>query len=104
MEVPQLTQKMPTSIQSEKAKAAGLKIYPNPAENEIHIVYTSAEQGRTAMRVTDLSGKMLLSGSYDVAEGENILRVKLDNLASGVYVLECTTDGYVSRQRFVVVK
>ncbi|MDQ3073255.1 MAG: T9SS type A sorting domain-containing protein, partial [Bacteroidota bacterium] len=102
--LPHLTQQMPAAIETNVASERSLKVYPNPATQEINLVYNTTAQGQTTVRVTDLSGKTLITKTYILSPGENLMNFNLDNFAGGVYIVECEMDGFVSRQRFVVVR
>jgi hypothetical protein len=60
-------------------------VFPNPAEDMVHIAFADAEQGYT-LQLRDLSGKTLLS--REIAAGTQNLQVQTQMFASGVYLLE----------------
>ncbi len=64
-------------------------VFPNPAEDMIHITFTDALQGYT-LQLRDLSGKTLLS--REVPAGTQNVQVGAAELASGVYLLEVRSD------------
>jgi hypothetical protein len=84
--------------------------YPNPARgNEIGIAY-SLDQGVTAIeiRILDPSGSVIRTLEGTTAPAENVERIQLQGLASGVYLvrLEAKRGGAseVAFQKFAVVR
>ena len=72
---------------AEHAAAHSLVIYPNPAKN---VLFISANEptnvnghiNGTSYEITDVTGRMVLQGSYNATEG-----IHVGNLAKGVYLL-----------------
>ncbi len=75
-----------------------VNIYPNPARKSV-MVAVSEYEGRSVIRVTDLSGRAVLRQNV---QGLNN-RVDLGQLASGIYLIQVmTNEGRVLSQRKLV--
>jgi len=74
-------------------------IFPNPANEEIHVQYESVTESNQQIRVTDLSGKtqMLIKGTS--VEGTNEIDIDIRQLSPGIYFLELIngTDRSISK-------
>lgn len=79
-----------------------LVIQPNPFKDRIVIRYIAEEAGPVQIRLTDITGKVILSSQGMVEEGGNnfILR-NLGNLGSGIYILSVKTKDKLFVQRLL---
>jgi len=79
--------------------------YPNPFNPSTTINYSIAKAGKVVLKIYDLLGKEVNtlmdenkpSGSYSVIFNAH-------NIPSGIYVYELRTDGFVSRNKMVLLK
>lgn len=74
--------------------------YPNPAKNFVRIDTGRLNLKKATIQLTDLLGKVIISennldieGTYDIA---------LDNVSSGIYVLELMNDGIKKSNKIVI--
>lgn len=75
----------------EEQLVSRLQVYPNPADNILHI---ECNETIRQIRLMDASGRKL---EYDPAE-----TVDVSNLSPGFYILEVSLDAEVIRQRIIV--
>jgi hypothetical protein len=68
----------------DQLQLSGLKIYPVPAMEILHIEWPSADQ-QLSITLLDLSGKVLLDKSIEAGNNSSILSV--EDLKAGIYVL-----------------
>lgn len=71
-----------------------LKIYPNPANDKVHIEGLKLS---SKIRITDATGQEILF----VREGNTLL---LPGIANGLYVIEVETEGVVQRSKVTIQK
>lgn len=74
-----------TSI--EKNYPGKVMIYPNPADETLHISIRSDEVEEVLIHITTLEGKVVHSSNLKASEGENIFQVTTANLTDGIYIL-----------------
>ena len=74
--------------------AISWEAYPNPTKGELHI---KSADNLTSVSVYDLSGKMLLNNSISGNEHD----IQLNDLSSGVYLLEVASENGKSQKRIV---
>lgn len=79
-----------------------LDIYPNPAQNQIHISYDSKNQGDIQVAVYDLAGKLILNKQFEVNKGLVKLDMDLFDLNNGSYILRLH-DGQKQYQAKLVI-
>lgn len=79
-------------ISREEIASSAIKITPNPATNQLYI---DSELPLQQINIYDVSGRLMNSNT---SPNKNI---PIDNLDSGIYILEVFTDEGKSRKRFV---
>ncbi len=63
-------------------------IFPNPANEEVNLVFTLPETDHLTFSVTDVIGKttkLKYSGTF--YQGENSIKLETSNLATGTYIV-----------------
>jgi len=74
--------------------------YPNPAKGFIRVDTGGLNLKKSIIQLTDLSGKVIISESNINIEG--IYDIALDNVSSGIYVLELMNDGIKKSNKIVI--
>lgn len=67
-------------------------VFPNPGTDEFNIAFPSYLQSDLAFTVTDVSGRVLLTGKADVKPGAPLAKINLSAFAAGVYILILNCD------------
>ncbi|MFK7923127.1 MAG: choice-of-anchor V domain-containing protein [Bacteroidia bacterium] len=75
-----------TSIGNQLGESP-ISLYPNPAQDFLHIDYAFAGRAELQIRILSLEGKTLLSQS-SAFDGQNTINVPTAGIASGLYLLE----------------
>lgn len=86
-----------TATSIHELNGASLNLYPNPAQNEITV--SGILPGRVQFQLFDLGGRMVLSGT---SEGGNDLKIAVDGIAPGIYMVVLKQEDDVWRQKLVV--
>jgi hypothetical protein len=79
-----------------------LKIYPNPNRGVFSVKLQSSARRAAQISVLDLAGKIIFSQSREAEIGENDWPLQLENISSGVYILEVAIGGETQRARIVI--
>jgi hypothetical protein len=70
------------------------KIYPNPATTEMYLELQTLVAGDLRFELTDLSGRVVKSMNFNnLPEGNNGVKISLDNVNSGLYLAKATLNG-----------
>ena len=78
-------------------------IYPNPVKDVLNINITTTIAARYNCLLYDVSGRLLFSKQYDVAEGTQTIKLPLAKLASGAYTFKLTdADGNVAARQNII--
>jgi phosphatidylserine/phosphatidylglycerophosphate/cardiolipin synthase-like enzyme len=67
--------------------ANGLKMYPNPAHAELNIEFTSQNQQAAQILIYAVNGALVAQHSQNLVAGSNLVKVNLQNLKAGAYVV-----------------
>lgn len=81
-----------------------LKIYPNPAKQELNLYFTSETNDHIEVSVFDVYGRVLLTRTYKVtAHSLNTPKLLIEGLASGSYFLTFKSAQYEARKLFTII-
>jgi Secretion system C-terminal sorting domain len=65
-------------------------VFPVPARNYVNYSFTSSVAGKAYITVTDISGRTLRTEAIQVVGGFNNMRLDLNGILPGVYILRMT--------------
>jgi hypothetical protein len=68
-----------------------LKLYPNPAKNDVNISFSSNDNQPATLIVRSFTGEMMMKRTVSLVEGNNLIKVALNGLSNGLYLVELTT-------------
>lgn len=80
--------------------ASGIRIYPNPAQDQVSILFGQPSAGIVDVRLSDLSGRTV-SGWY-VPAGTTLAELPLQVLAPGIYLLTIESNGIRVTEKLVI--
>lgn len=72
---------------SPMVNALNFTAYPNPANDVLHLEYTTLEQGVASIQISDIAGKIISNESVNLNEGLNQHSIDISKFSEGVYVL-----------------
>ncbi|MBL0103441.1 MAG: T9SS type A sorting domain-containing protein [Bacteroidetes bacterium] len=92
---------MSTGITTDLVSKA-LEVYPNPASKSFTIQLQSEFASKVRIRLTDITGKVVLEKNETIAAGENTIAVHSENLTNGIYILEVTDKFMTHSSRMMI--
>jgi len=78
-----------------------LKLYPNPAKDQLSVVYNLQNATGAELRIIDMSGKMIFSHEVDGNPGNNIAFITISAIPGGMYYVLLIADNTIQRTPFV---
>jgi hypothetical protein len=72
----------------ENGDLSAIELYPNPADEDVHIRYSSAIDTRMAVSVLDLSGKVISTSQVQSKQGDNLIIIPTTDLSAGTYLVQ----------------
>lgn len=95
----------PTGILDNNIATSSVKVYPNPANNQINFSYNVAKAGKVSAKVTDLTGRVVMTKDFGtVASGEQTFNLSVADLPNGNYALEVITSENRGVSKFTIAK
>ena len=88
-----------TGINHPELSEPCLKIYPNPISGKAKLKFSLAEPQPVSIRVFDLTGKIVLSGQYDLCAGEHTYQFNLSS--QGCYCVQVHTHKNIYTQKII---
>ncbi|MFZ4477873.1 MAG: T9SS type A sorting domain-containing protein, partial [Saprospiraceae bacterium] len=79
----------------------GMKLFPNPAQTDVSIAFSSLKASEYELRISDLTGKVLSSSVQQANTGLNAARVNVANLVPGLYLAEIRSGDAIQTIKFV---
>lgn len=74
---------------ADLGSVGNINLFPNPAENEIQISFSSQTGSNEIMfYVTDLTGKRIQQHRINANEGNNLVNIATENLSAGTYLIQ----------------
>jgi hypothetical protein len=81
----------------EQQKTLLLSVYPNPANNNAVVQFTSNKTGKYTVELTDVSGKVLQTKNGSAVVGKNNITIDISKYAQGMYIINLTDDEHGKR-------
>ncbi len=81
-----------------------IRLYPNPAQNNLTIQFASDNDGVARMNIYNLTGQRVMNQEKASFAGVNIQDINTATLSNGVYIFEIENNGIIQRQKFIIAK
>jgi hypothetical protein len=91
-----------TEIQELTALTAA--VYPNPASTRLNVNLNNDKDETITAQMFDITGRMVLSETKDLVNGENSLQFNTANFINGMYILELRTAEKFMNTKIVISK
>ncbi len=69
-----------------------IDVFPNPSTSQINIRYNATSSCTLSYKLIDLTGKVLISESTELAEGKTTQQVDLTRFAAATYMLDVSLE------------
>lgn len=88
----------------ESTTDEGLRLWPNPAHDEVSVRYFSTSGQPASLSVFDLTGRLVVQESRPLNAGENTFVFRTDQLVPGVYIVQLRQEKEAVTARLVIAK
>jgi YVTN family beta-propeller protein len=82
--------------------ASAFTIYPNPADAQATIAFTTGTETNYNIRLIDVTGRIIQSDTYSSAIGENQYQLNLSSVAKGMYMVILQSEDGILQSKMVV--
>ncbi len=86
----------------EKSIAESLKIFPNPATEQINISFISDIKQLVLISISNIMGQEMYSQEMMSDTGENAVKIAVNNLESGIYLLKLNYAGESTYSKLII--
>lgn len=93
-----------TNVSSIPLEENYFNIYPNPANDQVTIVFYSAKQSFYESVFLDMNGRVLNKKNGTTSVGENSIKLETMHMANGIYFIKIFTEGKQTVQKLIVQK
>lgn len=69
----------------ELSHSSSISIYPNPAVDQLNVVYNTPRPSTTQIKIVDLMGQVLLQQSIDFSSSREVIPINTSTLPDGIY-------------------
>jgi hypothetical protein len=83
------------------SNANALKVYPNPAKDQLTILFNLQNAAEAELRIIDISGKIVLRNTVNNNPGNNIVFINLSVVSSGMFYVLLIADNTIQKTQFV---
>jgi hypothetical protein len=77
-------------------------IYPNPANNILTLDYTSKNNDKSVLSITNIVGEKIKEFQINTVSGINTLNLNLEGINNGVYFINFINNSSKSTKKFVI--
>lgn len=100
--VPYISQTNTNSI-SEKESGVSLRVYPNPAVENVTINFDSKNATKATVSLTDISGKSIRTiQNQNIDNGTNYINMNVSDISNGIYFVRITSPYFNVTRRLIV--
>jgi hypothetical protein len=85
-----------------ETELANTQVFPNPADDELNVRFTALTGQTVTVSVVDLLGNVLSTYTIQANEGENLVMLSTESLASGMYLVRLSQGTSGQTMQFTV--
>jgi photosystem II stability/assembly factor-like uncharacterized protein len=82
---------------------AHIEIYPNPANEDLNIVFGSPVNTTIACMLFNSDGLLIKEIEFEKVNQQQVIKISLDNYASGVYILRIESEESVFEKKVIIL-
>ncbi len=97
-----VVQEYPDDLKTYELKQEHFILYPNPAYNEVRVMYTSEKNRDIFISIYNSEGKRVIARKKSVVKGQNYDHIDVSGLLAGVYIVK--VDGDKSAVRKLIIR
>lgn len=91
----------PSAAKSIIAAEKGIKIYPNPVNNILHLQFNAIPAGEYIITLANMDGKIILQKNNTISGNTSFTDIDMSKTARGVYLLTLKRGDYTLQQKVV---
>lgn len=84
-------------------KAMDMKVYPNPASNNVNVVLEGIS-GQTMITIHDMSGKVVNNMRVEIDSDVQTINLPVENFSQGIYFIKAVNDKAVMTKKLIIAR
>ncbi len=93
---------IPTSVSQLNINELTTSVFPNPTTEIVSISLNTIQSGLLEIEIFDLLGKLVKTENYNVNAGKNEVRMNVEELEKGIYILSSSIGELKSSTKLVI--
>ncbi len=93
---------MPTGLAANEKQQLISSVFPNPATNELEVVLNLESINNLSISLMDITGKKCKTFESSNLQDSNHLKIAVDDLVNGIYLLNISGSGISSNHKVVI--
>ena len=89
-----------TGVKQQQVNASYFKVYPNPSSSHLNIEYFNAPQGKTNIKIMDVSGRLIQQHQTNIDQTNWEYRLDVSALPKGFYIYSVETQQGLKAGKF----
>ena len=85
-------------------KNKNISIYPNPANNQVNLKFSSASEQYGQVEVYNINGSKIMSLPANISTGVNTININTADLTAGNYFVSLVTNEGTTNKRFTRIQ
>jgi hypothetical protein len=85
----------------EDRTSTGFTVYPNPSKGIYQVTADETFNGKTDLRVVDLSGRTVYEHSFESMQAGSMLTIDISDLGNGMYYILVEGDNYQYKEKLL---
>lgn len=91
-----------TASLAEGEAFTSLSMYPNPASNELNVVFDVSANMQANIQIVDVTGKIVQNHLINAVAGGNVVSMNTGSLNSGIYIMRLVINGSSETRRLII--
>lgn len=87
-----------------KVENIEVKIFPNPANSNLTVEINSNANTETSVKIMDVNGRVFVSESFNITNGQNRFVMDINTLSAGIYIVTVNNGIEKTNKKLVVLK
>ena len=86
----------------EAENSIQFNVFPNPANNQVTIAFSSIDEGAYSINLVDMFGRIVKTETNNATSGDNQFSMNLDGVSKGMYIIIMQKGDIILKSKLVV--
>lgn len=86
----------------DESQISAIKVYPNPANEQVYLVGNAMSSGQIVIRIIDVLGNVVYNARKSVSDHQFEVQINISSFGSGLYDIQIVSDNQTSNTRLII--